>query len=152
MCTLTLGQVVYVPHKSNKHHTVFVHITTESGHDVKMTKSHILPAGKCGSVLPLVHASKVIVGDCILSVSGEEKVMEIELISGSGVYTIVTKEEYLVVNGIIASPFGVNHMLANMYYNVHRFLYSCSPILLASSLLHSANEGLGVMTPLFGSF
>ena len=78
--------------------------------------------------------------------------MEIELISGLGVYTIVTKEEYLVVNGIIASPFGVNHMLANMYYNVHRFLYSCSPILLASSLLHSANEGLGIMTPLFGSF
>ena len=83
--------------------------------------------------------------------SGEEKVTEVERIQGSGVYTIVTNEEYLVVNGIIASPFGANHMLANMYYNVHRFLYSCSPILLASTLLHSANERLGIMIPLFGS-
>ena len=86
-----------------------------------------------------------------MTVSGEEKVSAVETVQGEGVYTIVTKEEYIVVNGIIASPFGANHMMANLYYNVHRFLYSVSPLLLVSKLLQSANEGLGVAIPLFGS-
>ena len=75
----------------------------------------------------------------------------VEITRGVGVYTIVTKEEFVVVNGIIASPFGVNHMMANLYYNMHRFVYSMAPRLLESSLLQSVNEGLGVLTPLFGS-
>jgi hypothetical protein len=142
---------VYLPHQRNKHHTVFAHITTEDGNDIKMTLSHVLPAGRCGSALPLVYASKVTVGGCIQTISGQVKVAAAERVQGWGVYTIVTNEEFVVVNGIIASPFGANHMLANMYYNVHRFLYSCSPFLLASSLLHSINEGLGVLIPLFES-
>lgn len=90
-------------------------------------------------------------GDCVMTVSGEERVRSVEITQGLGVYTIVTKEEFVVVNGIIASPFGVNHMMANLYYNVHRFVYSIAPVLLASSLLQSVNEGLGFLTPLFGS-
>jgi len=35
--------------------------------------------------------------------------------------TIVTTDEYLVVNGIVASPYGgVNHHLAHIYYHLHR--------------------------------
>jgi hypothetical protein len=44
------------------------------------------------------------------------------------------------VNGIIASPFGVNHMLANLYYNVHRLIHASAPLLLSSSWLNKANE------------
>jgi predicted Zn-dependent protease len=66
------------------------------------------------------------------------------------VYTIVTTEEFVVVNGIIASSFGANHMMANLYYNIHRFMYALSPFLLTSSLLHTANEKLGMIIPLFG--
>ena len=140
-----------MPHKSNKQRALFVHIATESGHDVKVTKNHVLPAGVCGSVLPLVYASQVCVGECIMTVSGEERVSAVESVRGEGVYTIVTKEEFIVVNGVIASPFGANHMLANLYYNVHRFLYALSPVLLTSNLLHAANEGLGMAIPFFGS-
>ena len=142
---------MYVPHKSNKQRALFVHIATESGRDVKVTKNHVLPAGACGSALPLVYASQVSAGECIMTVSGEERVSAVETVQGEGVYTIVTKEEFVVVNGIIASPFGANHMMANLYYNMHRFLYSISPLLLASKMLQSANEGLGVAIPLFGS-
>ena len=120
-----------------------------------MTKNHILPCGVCGSSalhpLPLISAAQINVGDCVLTVSGEERVRAVEITRGVGVYTIVTKEEFVVVNGIIASPFGVNHMMANLYYNMHRFVYSMVPRLLESSLLQSVNEGLGVLTPLFGS-
>ena len=90
-------------------------------------------------------------GDCVMTVSGQERVRAVESTGGLGVYTIITKEEFVVVNGIIASPFGVNHMMANLYYNVHRFFYSIAPRLLESSLLQSVNEGLGILTPLFGS-
>jgi Hint module len=52
------SDVVFVPHKSNKERAMFVHITTSEGRDVKMTQSHILPAGACGksSPLPLEYA------------------------------------------------------------------------------------------------
>ena len=120
-----------------------------------MTKNHILPCGACGSsesrLLPLISASQVNVGDCIMTVSGEDRVRAVAISRGVGIYTIVTKEEFVVVNGIIASPFGVNHMMANLYYNIHRFVYSIAPMLLESSLLQSINENLGMLTPLFGS-
>jgi Hint module len=107
-----------------------------------MTHSHILPAGACGStsLLPDVYASSVTVGDCIMTVSGMEEVSAVETVQGEGLYTIVTKEEYVVVNGIIASPFAFNHMLANFYYNIHRFVYGCVPVLLTSPLIRAGNE------------
>ena len=136
------SDVIFVPHGANAHTAVFAHITTAEGRDIKMTQNHILPAGVCGSStpMPLVYASTVQVGDCILTLSGEEKVTTTENIKGQGVYTIVTNEEYLVVNGIIASSFGINHMMANMYYNIHRAVYAFAPLLMGSILLQNANE------------
>ena len=84
--------------------------------------------------------SAVSVGDCIMTVSGREKVAAVETMSGEGVYTLVTNEEFIVVNGIIASPFGGNHMIANLYYNVHRLIYMSYPALLRYSWVHQANE------------
>ena len=144
------SEVIYVPHGANKQKSIFVQITSESGRDLKMTRNHILPAGLCGSTnLPLVYASQVTVGDCIHTVSGEEIVYKVNHVQGEGVFTIVTNEEFVVVNGIIASPFGANHMMANLFYNVHRFVYVISPALLVSSVLQAANEGLGLVIPLF---
>ena len=80
------------------------------------------------------------VGDCIMTVTGEERVTSVENVSGEGVYTVVTNAEYIVVNGIIASPFGANHMMANLYYNVHRMVYASAPTLLKLSWLSQANE------------
>jgi hypothetical protein len=115
-----------------------------------MTMNHILPAGTCGPSLPLMYASQVTIGDCIMTISGQEKVVSVMYVKSEGVYTIITNEEYVVVNGIIASPFGANHMMANLYYNVHRFAFALSPLLLSSSFLRTFNEGLGVMIPFFG--
>ena len=136
------SEVVFVPHASNADKAVFTRIVTTQGRDIKMTHSHILPAGACGSTSPLpdAYASSVTVSDCIMTVSGMEEVSAVETVQGQGLYTIVTKEEYLVVNGIIASPFAYNHMVANFYYNVHRFVYACVPGLLSFPVVHSANE------------
>ena len=145
------SDVVFVPHGSNKQSAIFTQISTEDGRDVKMTHNHILPAGVCGNNLSLVYASKVTVGDCIQTASGQERVSKIDFVRREGLYTIVTKEEYIVVNGIVASSFAVNHMMANLYYNMHRIIYSLSPVLLASKMVHSLNEGMGMFIPLFGS-
>ena len=136
------SDVVFLPHGTNTRRSLFTHISTVAGSSIKMTPSHIIPAGSCGSSasLPLVYASNVRVGDCIMTVSGEETVSAVEAVQGEGLYTIVTKAEYLVVNGIIVSPFGTNHMAANFYYNIHRFLYLSAPLALKWSWLHSANE------------
>jgi Hint module len=136
------SDVVFVPHGPNKDSAVFVQITTAHGRDIKMSKSHILPSGACNtaSSLPLVYAKNVNVGDCVMTVTGEERVSAVGVVPSQGLYTIVTKGEFVVVNGIIASPFAVNHMMANLYYNIHRFVYEAAPAVCYYSLIRAANE------------
>ena len=122
--------VVYKPYGRNEHYATFTTITTESGRDLTMTSNHMLPAGACGSTatLPLVAAVDVTVGDCVQTVSGQEQVVFINKIEGKGIYTVIAMEELIVVNGIVATPFGgVNPTLANIYYNLHRVMYSMTP-------------------------
>ena len=135
------SDVVYLPHGRNEEHTTFAQVTTESGRDLKMTMNHILPAGACAlSTLPLVTARQVAMGDCVQTVSGREQVVSVKKVEGKGIYTIIAMEELIVVNGIVATPFGgTNPTLANLYYNLHRVLYT---------LLHGktmVNSGLGWM-------
>ena len=136
------SDVVFVPHGANNDDALFTHITTTSGRDIKMTPSHIILAGPChlSGPLPLRYASSVSVGDCVITVSGKDMVSTVETVQGKGLYTVVTKEEYVVVNGIIASPFAANHMLANLYYNFHRLVYASAPSFLSNPSLHLANE------------
>ena len=139
---ISFSEVVFVPHKANRDTALFVHITTASGRDIKMTKKHVLPAGACGtnSPLPLKYASQVSVKDCIMTATGEEEVSSIGMALAEGAYTLVVKEEFIIVNGIIASPFAFNHVAGNLFYHIHRFLYSAAPGLLSSALLRSSNE------------
>ena len=139
---ISFSEVVFVPHSANRDTAMFVHITTASGRDIKMTKSHVLPAGACGSSspLPLKYASQVTGSDCVTTVAGEERVSSVETIMAEGLYTIVTKEEFFLVNGIVASPFAYNHIAGNLYYQLHRFLYNTVPHLLMTPLVQSLNE------------
>jgi hypothetical protein len=79
--------------------------------------------------LPLVYTKNVNVGDYIIKVSGKGRILAVGVIPG--------QEEYVVV---IASPFATNHMMANLYYNMHRFEHSSPQTLLNASLLRSVNE------------
>lgn len=76
----------------------------------------------------LFAAVDVAVGDCILSKSGigEEVATTLELWD-RGIYTIVTKEDYLVVAGYVASPFSTNHRIPDAFYQSHRYVYSLAP-------------------------
>ena len=122
---LVYSDVVYVPHGRNHQRATFIQVTTESGRDLTITRNHMLPAGACAlSTLPLVAAGNVAVGDCVQTVSGRELVVSVGKVEGKGVYTVIAMEELIVVNGIVATPYGgVNPTLANWYYNLHRLAY-----------------------------
>jgi hypothetical protein len=121
------SDVAYVPHGKNNVQATFVAITTATGRDVKMTANHVLPAGACDvatASLPYVSASSVVAGDCVETVAGRERVVSVSTVEGRGIYTVIAMEELLVVNGVVATPYGgVNPALANVYYNLHRLAY-----------------------------
>ena len=115
---MVFSDVVFLPHGPNTESSTFVKITTTSGRDLKMTTNHILPVGTCNTKqsLSYLSASEIVVGDCVETVHGRETIVSVEFINGVGIYTLITMEELLVINGIIATPFGgINPTLANMY-------------------------------------
>jgi hypothetical protein len=138
------SDVAYLPHGKNTEKAVFTVLTTEAGRDVKMTANHVLPAGACDvamASLPYVAASAVVVGDCVETVSGRERVVSVSTVAGAGIYTAIAMEELLVVNGIVATPYGgVNPALANVYYNLHRLAYSVAGK--AALAVQGATEGV----------
>lgn len=77
-----------------------------------------------------------------MTVSYTENVSAVETGQGQRMYTIATEEEHVVVNSIIVSPFAFNHIVANLYCNIHRFVNVFAPGLLNSPLVHSASEVL----------
>lgn len=99
----------------------------------------MLPKGPCSSPLSLVSANKVSVGDCVMTVNGKETVTSSERILEEGIYTIVSGEDLVVVDGIVASPFAMNHFIPNMFYNIHRYLFSIMPSFLSSKMMESVS-------------
>jgi hypothetical protein len=85
---------------------------------------------------------------CIQTIEGLENIVDITESIEYGIYTIVTNEEYVVINEVIASPFSVNHYITNTYYNIHRFVYSLFPYK-KNSLLQNVNE---IMTGIVDKF
>jgi len=144
---ILFSDVIAVPHGRNSIITDFQHIVTEHGSDIKLTADHLLPAGACDilSDLPLLRSADVIMGNCIQTVNGQEIVSSNTVTQGEGVYTVVTeKGDYIIVNNVVASPFAVNHALANAFYAMHRWAYAVAPALVGSAymtgLLSAANH------------
>ena len=73
----------------------------------------------------MTPARSLNVGDCVETISGRDTIVTIAEQPGTGAYTIVAMEELIVVNGIVATPFGgINPVWGNVYYNLHRLVYS----------------------------
>jgi len=136
--------VMVLPHAANSVQTTFTQISTVSGRDIKMTADHLVMGGVCGSSLSLVQVGSLKIGECVQTVSGEEVVSFVSVVIGEGIYTVVPmKDALLVVNGVIASPFAVNHLLANSFYNIHRFVHGVVPSILRSSFINKVLSAFG---------
>ena len=147
---LVYSEVIAVPHAKNDIEARFTQLVTESGRDVKMTGLHMIAAGSCSAAdgtgnLSLIYASAVKAGNCIKTVDGLEKVVEVKESVSKGIYTVVTMEEFVVVNSIVVSPFAISHVFVNVYYNVHRLLCAYLPTVFknTSGMLQYMNEMVG---------
>jgi len=137
--------VMVSPHATNSLEARFIQLATESGKSIKMTADHLVMSGICGSTLALVQADTVQVGACLATVSGEDVVSAVSVVAGKGIYTVVTKHDgLLIVNGIVASPFAVNHLVANSFYNIVRFVYNVMP--------QSIAEKTSILSLVIGAF
>ena len=137
--------VIAVPHAANTIKATFAQISTVSGRDIKMTAEHLVMGGVCGSSpSSLMQAGSLKAGMCVETVSGSEMVASVNTVVSSGIYTVVTKHDgLLIVNGIVASPFAVNHLIANSFYNIVRTLYSMFPSVSKSTLARQSLESFG---------
>ena len=85
---------------------------------------------------------------CLRTISGNEIVTSIvKLESSAGIYSAVTLDnEFLIVDGVIASPFATLHAPVNVYYNFHRFIYRyVSPTILEARLFQDGNALVAVV-------
>ena len=97
----SFSPVVTLPHKKNTEAAAFLTLTTETGKNVDMTSDHLIP--KCNQ--DISTAGELVVGDCVFTIDGKETLIEITTTEKSGVYTAVTQNKFIVVDGIVASPY-----------------------------------------------
>jgi hypothetical protein len=113
----SFSPVTVLPHAKNLEPAAFLNLTTETGKSVEMTSDHFIP--KCDQ--EIVMASELVVGDCLLTVDGKETITEVSSSVKPGVYTAITKDKFIVVNGIVASPFSKNSDLVHPQKEIEKY-------------------------------
>ena len=110
----SFSAVLFLPHHKNNATRQFDEVSTSSGLTVRMTRNHLLPL--CDG--SLVTARSLKKDDCLMTADGASKVTTTKQnIISHGIYTAVTKNEFLVVDGIVASPFALAHGIAHSLFN-----------------------------------
>ena len=111
---ISATKVLFLPHKTNTIRRNFDEIETKRGKKIQMTPNPLLPL--CDG--SLVTARSLEEGDCVMTTNGADVVIKTkESIEGRGIYTAVTENEFLVVDGIVASPFALAHGIAHSFFN-----------------------------------
>lgn len=151
---LKYSSVIAVPHPQDNVVTAkFAHIVTASGNaDVKMTPNHIVVVKEhcdMSEASALLPAAQVQPGMCVLSTQNNaavlDEVVEVSITSGVGIHTIVTEEEFVVVGGLVASPFADNHATGHAYYNVIRAMNKVGGNVMEWSVVQQANLLFGAL-------
>jgi hypothetical protein len=151
--------VISLPHGKNSIHATFVHIVTAKGLSIKLTKEHFLPVttGACrtkdafsGDSWHLIKANSIVVDSCVMTWEGVDSVEEVNFVDQDGIYLAVTLEEFIIVNGIVASPYAVSHFWSHEYYSFHRFVWQFAPLIARSKWflsIHGIEIGLYKLAP-----
>lgn len=139
---LSFSEVVFLPHGPNEKDAIFVQLTLSEGQALKATPKHLLRT--CGG--SLAAAGELDIGACLETKSGAATVASKTYVtSATGIYTAVTNNEFLVVEGVVASPFAISHAVPHAFYQIHRALYATVPSVLSSPLAAIANAFFGSM-------
>jgi len=136
---LSFSPVVFLPHGVNVKEASFVELTTSGNKMLKATPMHLLQT--CGGAL--AYAGSLKAGACLKTVDGDESIKSVTRVTAKGLYTAVTENEFLVVNGVVASPFAVAHGVTHAFYSLHRALYKIAPSFMKSPAVVTANALIG---------
>ena len=139
---IVFSDVIYIPHQRNDILTSFQQITTTTGKSIKLTPGHLILSRNCDldTKMVLMEAALVDRGKCILTIDGEEAVVDNVIIVERGIYTLVIQHDYIVVSDVIASPFAKNHFIPNLFYSFHSVLYSFMPNLLKTKFIQNIGD------------
>ena len=81
--------------------TEFSELWTSDGESLALTPDHLVQAGSCESAsfspFGLKQAKKVVVGDCLASVTGPKRVVAISSVQSKGAFSVVTNDDYVVI-------------------------------------------------------
>ena len=112
--TISYSEAIFKPHPYNTGTHYFDEVVTVNGKRVRMTRNHLIPTCNGG----LVTARSLQPGDCVQTVDGEENIARTTRnVEAGGIYTAVTKNEFLVVDGVVASPFALAHGIAHSLFD-----------------------------------
>jgi hypothetical protein len=135
----SFSAVLHLPHSKNSELVVFLELVTEDkaaaaaegggataaaavGKQMKkrldLTPDHLLP--RCNGAV--VTARAIGVGDCLLTIDGPETVFAITASHKAGVYTAITANKFIVVNGVVASSFGQDRDTEREFHRKRRRL------------------------------
>ena len=142
--SLKFSDVIAIPHTRNDILATFLRISLMNGLQLSPTPDHILIGGDCDSELSTISAAKVAEGMCLRTILGDSVVTDIKAVRGRGVYSAVTFEEFVVVNGVVASPFAFNHFAGNLWYTIPRLVAKTLPESVWRSAVIDSFQSLGV--------
>jgi hypothetical protein len=133
--------IVAIPHETNNTISQFVEIQTSNGNKLKLTPDHFIPIMSSKDItFDIISAKDVAVGDTVITVDGRELVSEVSNVDCEGVYTVITLEEFIIVNNIVASPYAIFHFLGNAFYSIHKLLYKANPDIVKHELFSKLNK------------
>ena len=113
----SFSPVLTLPHAANSEAATFLTLTTETNKAVVMTPDHFIP--KCDA--HEVTAGELVVGDCLMTTDGKETLIEITSSEKSGVYTATTKDKFIVVDGVVASPYSLRSRPAAVLWDLVKY-------------------------------
>ena len=154
---LSYSEVVALPHGRNEYLARFVHLATETSPDgIYLTHMHRILAKSTpqSSEYNVVTAASVKAGHCIALTlpNGSVEcslVTYVDEVLRKGLYSAVTLNEFIVVDGFIVSPYAVDHAMAHSLYDAYRRAYVLLPWLFRSQMLISFSQFIAYLVMAF---
>ena len=146
--------VIFLPHQQNNIFTNYIELMTISPSlTLRITDHHLMPVynncdlGLKSQSFVLKYAQDILVGECVRTVDGYAAISSTDMVfSDRGIYSLITKEstDLIVVNGIVASSFGVNHFAANKFYSIVRLIHHVIPSVVISDGFRDFVDSIGM--------
>ena len=154
---LFYSKVTFLPHLENDMLATFIKFTTKSNQSIYVTSKHYLPVLNKNNTLQNVMAQYITKEDKLYVLNNgmgtPEEIDTIKKTVEKGTYTCYVKEgEYIVVDNVVASPFGISYEITKNYSrflslvdNIGLLSYTNSFVRVGKEVVISFLKNVGLM-------